>query len=109
MLRESDWGRIREPLTYEERPLNRLAELAGVLSHTQRVQYGLTETEKKALRFRVFLDAALRRFAIANNDAVREHEGQVQYDEVAIRAYARVALEEEVLNEVGIPPSHRVE
>lgn len=109
VLRESDWGRIHEPLSYEERTLNRLAELASVLSQTQKIQHGLTEAQKTALRFRVWLDAALRRFAKANPNSVREHEGQPQYDEVKLRDYAIVSLEEEVLDALGTPPSHKVE
>lgn len=100
LLRDSEWGQLVGPsdVTY----FNALSSLGS--------RFGLSESEKKRIKFRRYLFATLRKFAESNPDAYKEAtgEGDSFYDEVALRDFIDAALDALVEGEFGKPPDFRV-
>ncbi|CAG1015842.1 hypothetical protein RHIZO_05170 [Rhizobiaceae bacterium] len=105
LMKESPWGRLKEPNVV--RSVSVFETMALGLTR-ERTIYGLSDTQKKLLKYEVFLDKTLDKFCETNPIACRLNEGISQVDETALRAFLRVAMDEEISEEFGDIPSHKV-
>lgn len=105
LIRQSDWGRLKEPRLVQH--VNVLDALAINFSR-ERVVRGMSDWDRKILKYNVFVDRTLEKFAEANPRAKRTVESGEEFDETALRAFLKQAMDAEMANEFGDIPTFRV-
>jgi hypothetical protein len=105
LIKESPWGRLKEPNVVQT--VNVFDAFSSALTK-QRVVYGMSETEKKLLRFDIFIEKTLTQFCEVNPSACRNSEGRAEIDETALRKFLMRAIDDEIRDEFGALPDYKV-
>jgi hypothetical protein len=85
-----------------------VSESINAMMRQERTIYGLSDVEKARRRYLLFLRQTLRSFAKNNHLSVRATGDKNEYERGALVRFLDEALEDELLEEFGRVPSHRV-
>lgn len=109
LVRESPWGRYKEPRVTRQTGLGTLF----LRQQFTEVETGLSDTEKATLLYKEYLRATLKQFTRSNPDAVRSvnDDGETeiqQVDEVVLRSFLDHALQGEIRSQFGEIPDFKI-
>ncbi|WP_147706951.1 hypothetical protein [Microvirga massiliensis] len=102
VMRDSPWGQLKEPtITIGYSFLDNLVGKREIIS-------GLSEGEKKLVKFNAYISRTLDKFCENNSDAVRVVDGKREVDEVALRKFLDLLVEKELIQDFGDIPDIRL-
>jgi hypothetical protein len=102
ILKNSDWGRLNEPNVVETISIFDMAAIGS----RRRTVYGMSDTQKALLKYNIFINKALNNFASSNPKSFNQKKDE--YDEVALRKFTRVAIDNDIESEFGSAPDYKV-
>jgi hypothetical protein len=105
LIKDSDWAKLKEPNIV--RTVSVFEELTSPLTRERTVS-GLSEKQKAALKFELYIERTLERFCDENPDACRVSKNRNEIDEVALRSFLKMAIDNELETEFGDVPSFKV-
>jgi len=105
VLKESPWGRLMEPNV--TKTVNVFDNITLGFTR-ERVVYGMSDTQKALTKYNLFLERTLDSFCTANPTACRVQDGKNEIDEVALRRFILLAIDDEIRREFGDPPKYKV-
>lgn len=103
VVKESPWGRLKEPNVVRAVSLFDVSMLTR-----ERVVYGMSDTEKALLKFKLYVERTLNSFCASNPSACRSSGDGQEIEEGALRKFLDKAVDEEVSGEFGEAPDYKV-